>query len=202
MHNATFLRGWGCVVPGATWKAIYEVAAEQHGLFSTDDGRRIGVPGAYLRQMVARGTLDRVARGIYGVPEVHGGHARPFRLAVMWAGDGSVLEADAVLSLLGLADANPRVLRVVSPRPVRRQDPPVPMQVRVAAVAPADVTMYLQVPCLRVGVALREALDRGLVMPSRIRDAVGVAEADGMLRPGEAEALNEHLDEGREVEYG
>lgn len=113
-----------------------------------------------------------------------------------------MLEADAVLSLLGLADVNPRVLRVVAPRPVRRKDPPVAVQIRVAAVESADVTMYLQVPCVRVGVALRGALDRGLVMASRIREAVGAADAEGMLRPGEAEALVKHLDEGRGVRHG
>lgn len=167
-------------MPGSTWRRLHELALDQHGLVTTQDARGVDVDPAYLRQMVERGTIEHVAYGLYRFPEVPVTAYTPLMEAVLWVGEEAVLSHDAVLSLHGLANANPSVIRVSTPRRVRRSDPPVAVEIIRRTVPDGDLTRYEGIPSTTVARALLDS--RELVMRSRLVDAARQARAEGLIR--------------------
>jgi len=100
--------------------------------------------------------------------------------AVLWVGEDAVLSHDAVLSLHGLANANPSLIRVSTPRRVRRSDPPVAVEIIRRTVPDGDLTRYEGIPSTTVARALLDS--RELIMRSRLVDAAHQARAEGLVR--------------------
>lgn len=178
-------------MPGRTWQRLHEVALDQHGFVTTRDAHDADVDPAYLRQMVERSTIERVAYGLYRFPQVPVTKYTPFMEAVLWAGEGAVLSHDAVLSLHGLANANPRVIRVSTPRRVRRSAPPLAVKVVRRTLADHDLTRYEGIPSTTVERALLDS--RELIMRSRLIDAAHEARREGLVPRGSFVDLIEQL---------
>jgi len=51
---------------------LRDIAIDQHGFVTTAQALDAGVTNDQLSKMVARGRLDRVAHGVYRVPQVAG----------------------------------------------------------------------------------------------------------------------------------
>ena len=95
---------------------VREIALGEYGYVTTKDAAAAGVPAVELRKLAARGALVHVAYGIYRVPDAPGSPFDQFAEALLRAGDGAYLRGDSVLALFGLADVNPRKIRVVAPK--------------------------------------------------------------------------------------
>ena len=65
---------------------LREFALDQHGLITTAQAVGEGVSHAELSTMVARDRLERVAHGVYRVPQVPETEFDQYQLAVLWAG--------------------------------------------------------------------------------------------------------------------
>lgn len=175
-------------MPGATWRQLYDIALDHHGFVTTTAAKAAGVDGAYLRQMTQRGTLEQVAYGLYRVPEVPLTEQAPYMEAVLWTGADAALSHDAVLALHGLASANPSVIRVVTPRRVRRrQRPPVPLRIIKRMIPAHQLTRYFAIPSTTVARALMDCRD--LIMRSRLVEAAEQARREGLLRDAELDAV-------------
>ena len=103
--------------------ALYALAAEHHGLLTTDMARAVGVPSVEVRKLAARGGMSNVARGLYRVEGIDGGDRAPYAEAVLRVGEDAHLVGDSVLAFHDLALVNPRRIKVGSPRRVRRDLP-------------------------------------------------------------------------------
>lgn len=180
-------------MPGTTWRRLHELALDQHGFVTTQDAHGAQVNPAYLRQMVERGTIEHVAYGLFRFPEVPVTERTPLMEAVLWVGQDAVLSHDAVLSLHGLAHANPSVIRVSTPRRVRRSNPPVPVEIIRRELPPEDLTRYQGIPSTTVERALLDS--RGLIMPSRLIEAAREAQAEGLVRRRRLADLVEQLEQ-------
>jgi len=55
-------------MPGRIYSRLLEFATEQYGYVSTDDARRLGISPRRLKLLAERGSLARVARGLYRFP--------------------------------------------------------------------------------------------------------------------------------------
>lgn len=102
---------------------VRQIALGAYGYVTTRQAAEVGVPAVELRKLAARGALVNVAYGLYRVPDAPASVLDQFAEALLRAGEGSYLRGDSVLALFGLADANPRKIRVVAPRRTRAKMP-------------------------------------------------------------------------------
>jgi len=166
--------------------ALYALAAEHHGLVTTEMARAVGVPSVEVRKLAARGGMSNVARGLYRVEGIDGGHRAPYAEAVLRVGDDAHLVDDSVLAFHDLAFVNPRRIKVGTPRRVRKDLPP-HIQLMHTRTDPADLTEYDGIPSLTVAAAIRGSI--GAVMPERLSEAVERAADEGLVRRRDASAL-------------
>lgn len=172
-------------------RQLREVALDQHGFVTTDDARALGVPPRELPLIARRGGVTRVGQGVYRFDDIPVGAHDGYMEAVLLVGPGAMLAGDAVLSMLGLALANPKRIRVVTPHRVRRTLPAFIELVRRPLRDDAEQTTYEGVPAQRLAAAIRES--RGMVMAERLLDAVREAKERGLLRSTEARELELEL---------
>src|SRR5882757_333769 len=102
---------------------LREVALDQHGFVTTAQALEEGVSHAELSMMIARDRLERVAHGVYRVPQVAATEFDQYQLAVLWTGASEAcLSHDTALEAWQVSDINPdRIhLTVASHRRIRR----------------------------------------------------------------------------------
>lgn len=102
---------------------LREVALDQHGFVTTVQAVEEGVSHAELSTMVARGRLERLAHGVYRVPQVAVTEFDQYQLAVLWTGaPEACLSHDTALAAWEISDINPdRIhLTVARHRRIRR----------------------------------------------------------------------------------
>jgi len=92
---------------------LREVALDQHGLVTTGQAADEGVSNAELSTMVARDRLERVAHGVYRVPQVPQTEFDQYQLAVLWTGaPEACLSHDTALAAWNISDINPDRIHV------------------------------------------------------------------------------------------
>ena len=93
----------------STLARLLEVAVGQHGFITPDTAATAGVDPARLPVMLARGQLERWARGLYRIPQLPIGKYDVLAAAVLRVGHGAVVSHGSALYLHGLTDASPTV---------------------------------------------------------------------------------------------
>jgi predicted transcriptional regulator of viral defense system len=106
--------------------------------------------------------------------------------AVMRVGADAYLTHDAVLAFHELAQVNPRLIRIGTPRRVRARLPDF-IEVARQQIDPADLTVYEGVPSATVARALIDCRD--IIIRDRLLDAVATAKKTGLLRTREAQRV-------------
>jgi len=168
---------------------LRELAFGTHGVVTTGDAARIGVPAVEVRKLAARGALTQLGRGVYRMLEAPSGRLGEFAEAVALAGADAVLADESVLAALDLTHINLRRIRVASPRRVRVTLPP--NIELIHRQIPVDVRDDIEgIPSMTVAAAIRGA--RGRVMTERLIEATRTAAARDLLSPSdEADLLAE-----------
>lgn len=195
--SAKTIEGWmGTQVepPASYRRRLWAVAVGQHGYVTTRDAAELDVPTVELRKLAHRGFLERTGRGVYRFPDFPVTEAAEYMEAVLWAGEGAALSHDAVLALHDLGFANPSTIRVTVPRRVRKTHPRRDVTLVHSVVPDEDLTVYEGIPSTTVARALLDA--RGLLMPSRLREAARVARERGLLLAGEYDRVLTGLEAG------
>ena len=96
---------------------LREVALDQHGLVTTAQAGDGGVSHAELSMMVARDRLERVAHGVYRVPQVVQTEFAQYQLAVLWTGaPEACLSHDTALAAWDISDINPDRIHITVAR--------------------------------------------------------------------------------------
>jgi predicted transcriptional regulator of viral defense system len=155
---------------------LREVALDQHGLVTAAQAEAVGVSYAELSTMVARGRLERVAHGVYRVPQVAETEFDQYQLAVLWAGvPEACLSHETALAAWAVSDINPdRIHLTVARRRRIRRAGGERYSVHYEDLDPGQVTWWQQIrtvtlptaigQCIASGVPtylVRQALDRG-----------------------------------------
>jgi predicted transcriptional regulator of viral defense system len=91
---------------------LLERALDQHGLLTPDDAQAVGANDAALRLMVHRGTLERVAFGVYRIPQLAGDQLAQYQDALLRVRNGGALSHETALDLHDLCDVNPAFVHV------------------------------------------------------------------------------------------
>ncbi|WP_343318256.1 type IV toxin-antitoxin system AbiEi family antitoxin domain-containing protein [Arthrobacter sp. TMP15] len=178
------------MVAGAKYRDIVrELALDHYGYVSTKEAIEAGVPAVELPKLAARGGLENVAYGLYRVPEVPPTRYDQFAEALLRVGEGAYLHGESVLAFFGLADVNPRRIKVAVPRRAR---PKLPSFVELAQVrGGAPRTVYEGLAAQRVADALLEC--RGRVETERLVNATKEARAEGLLTTAEWQRVKKGL---------
>lgn len=158
-------------------EVVRELALDRYGYVTTKDAVIAGVPAIELPKLAARGGLQNVAYGLYRVPDVPVTALDQFAEALLRAGDGAYLHGESVLALLGLADVNPRRIKVAIPRRARSKLPSFIELTRVAGGLPT--TLYEALPAQPIADAILEC--RGRIETERLLEAARQARAEGLL---------------------
>lgn len=160
---------------------VREVALDHYGYVTTRDAAQAGVPAVELPKLAARGGLESVAYGLYRVPDVPPTRFDQVAEMLLRAGEGAYLHGESVLALFGLADVNPRQIKVAVRRRTR---PKLPAFVELTQVRGAvRTTLYEGLESQYVADALLEC--RGRIEMERLLVAAKQARTEGLLTTAE-----------------
>lgn len=168
---------------------VREIALDQYGYVTIKQAAEAGVPAVELPKLAARGGLKNVAYGLYRVPDAPASAFDQFAEALLRAGEGSYLHGDSVLALFGLADVNPRRIRVAVRKRTR---PKLPAFIELT-LAKGDVvtTQYEGLESQRVADAILEC--RGRIERSRLMEAAEEARKEGLVTTKEWQRVRKEL---------
>jgi predicted transcriptional regulator of viral defense system len=182
---------------------LREVALDQHGFVTTAQAVTEGVAHAELSTMVARDRLERVAHGVYRVPQVAATEFDQYRLAVLWTGaPEACLSHDTALAAWEVSDVNPdRIhLAVARHRRIRRVGGGLYV-VHHEDLDPQQVTWWQGIPTANVSTAIGQCITSG-VPTYLIRQALERAGRTSWLQATDAERLAKALEVRDGHEWG
>lgn len=182
------------------WNRLFETAAGQEGLFTTQQAAEAGYSPQLLVHYVQTGRAVRIHRGIYRLVHFPAGEHEELVTAWLWSERAGVISHQTALALHGLSDAMPAHLHVTLPSAWQRRRFRVPSGVVLhhADVPSEDRAWFGAVPttnprrtlrdCAREGIspellrqAAQQALRRGLVTKSELGDVKRVLKPFGGL---------------------
>ena len=170
---------------------LREAALDQHGLVRTSQALKAGVSEASLGMLARRGRLERVARGLYRVPQVPTTRFDPLMKAVLWTGfPEACLSHDTALDAWEISDINTDLIHVTigHNRRIRHRTPPHGYVIHREDLAAGDVTWWEAIPTVSPATAIRQCLETG-VPTYLVRQALDRAERTGLVREPELERL-------------
>lgn len=105
--------GDGSETPG--WDQLYEIAAAQDGLFTTQQAAEAGYSPQLLVHHIRGGRMLRVRRGIYRLVHFPAGEHEELVTVWLWSEQAGVLSHETALGLHGLSDALPAQVHLTLP---------------------------------------------------------------------------------------
>jgi predicted transcriptional regulator of viral defense system len=176
-------------VEGKYRDVVRALALDNYGYVTTKDAVEAGVPSVELPKLAARGGLENIAYGLYRVPDVPPTRYDQFAEALLRAGEGAYLHGESVLALFGLADVNPRKIKVAVRRRAR---PKLPAFIELTQVkGNVDTTLYEGLESQPVADALLEC--RGRIETEMLLAAIKQARAEGLLTTGELQRVTKGI---------
>lgn len=172
-----------------SWTLLYEMAAGQEGLFTTQQAAAAGYSPQLLIHHVRIGRITRVRRSIYRLVHFPAGEHEELVAAWLWSEQAGVVSHQIALALHELSDVLPAHVHLTLPSAWRRRRFRVPPDVMLhhADVPPEDRAWVGAVPttnprrtlndCARAGLspdllqqAAQQAIRRGLVAKAELGD--------------------------------
>src|SRR5258707_546573 len=130
------------------WNRLFETAASQQGLFTTQQAAEAGYSPQLLVHYVQSGRAVRVRRGIYRLVHFPAGEQEELVAAWLWSERAGVVSHQTALALHGLSDALPTHVHLTLPSAWRRRRFRVPAGIVLhhADVPSEDCAWYGAVP--------------------------------------------------------
>ncbi len=181
-------------MPGRNYNALATIAAEQQGLIATVDARKAGIDPHRLVDMARRGTIERVARGVYRFPLLtRNPELGQLAEATLWANRRGTLSHDTALDLHELCDINPAQIHITIPTVYRLQKP-VPKLYRIhhEDLEKGERTFHEGIPIVTPYRAIAEGIEAG-VRADLLRQAIDTARRRGMVRGPQLSRLRKML---------
>ena len=168
---------------------VREIALDHYGYVTTREAAEAGVPAGELPKLAARGGLDNIAYGLYRVPDVRATEFDQFAEALLRVGEGAYLHGESILALFGLADVNPRHIKVAVPRRAR---PTLPPYIELTQVTGDVRTVFYEgLESQPVADAILEC--HGRIESTRLLEAAKRARAEGLLTTAEWKVVQKGL---------
>lgn len=174
---------------------LWEIAADQHGFVTARQAAAAGITTGALQMMVHRGTLERVAHGVYRFPKYPAGEHDHLMLAVLWTrAPEAALSHETALDAYGLSDVNPNRIHVTigKNRRLRRAGGETYV-IHCEDLAPAQTGWWQEIPTVTPVTAIAGCLAYG-TPTYLLRQAIMRGHAQGYLTTAEREALTRALE--------
>jgi predicted transcriptional regulator of viral defense system len=184
------------------WDRLFELAAGQDGLFTTQQAAEFGYSPQLLVHHVRAGRVRRVRRGVYRVVHFPASEHEDLVVIWLWSERQGVFSHQTALALHGLSDALPSRIHLTLPEAWRRRRFRVPAGVVLhhSAVATHDRSWFGAVPVTSpartlcdcadeplspdlLRQAARQAIDRGLVVKSDLGEVERALAPYGGIAP-------------------
>lgn len=149
-------------------RTLVEAAAVTHGIISIDQAAALDVAAVRLSQMVRRGALSLVSRGIYRVNDLPSDDLTEFMAAALWPRRGGtsvgVISHDSALLLHDLCDVHPDAIHITIPATYRlgRRAAPDTYRFHRRDLNPTDITYIDHVPVVTPFRAVLDGVQEGL----------------------------------------
>jgi predicted transcriptional regulator of viral defense system len=170
-------------MPGRIHSTLFERAFDQYGFVTADDARALGVNQQRLVEMERRGTLERVARGLYRFKEIPHGDRDQLMEAALWPRrTRGVLSHDTGLDLHDLCDINPARIHITVPRGYRiNREIPTVYAIHHRDLADDDLAVLEGLPTITPRRAILDAIETH-VDPKLVEQAIDTARRRGLVR--------------------
>ncbi len=179
----------------STYDKIYEIAADQYGLITTDEAKDLGIPNIELTKLAHRGKLKRLGYGIYRISRYIPTALDIYAEAVKMVGTDACLYGESVLALHNLIPTNPSRIYVASPLRIRKR---LPGHISVIKKSISnDRVFYEGIASQNVVNAIRSCA--GTIMNERLSDAVQEARKIGIITVSESNILVKELGNDRQA---
>lgn len=173
---------------------LWDVATAQHGFVTARQAADLDIGKHALQMLVHRGTLTRVAHGVYRFPHYPVGEYDGHMLAVLWTrAPEACLSHETALDLYGISDVNPNRIHVTvgKQRRLRRADGG-DYVIHTEDLAPDQIGWAQEIPTVTPATAIAQCIAYGT--PTHLlRQAIERGHAQGRLKTGERDALAEAL---------
>ena len=148
-------------MPTPRFIALAEAAADQFGLVTLQDAKRVGYEPKTIVKLAERGQLERISRGVYRVPFIPGGEMQSYMAAALWPqGIQGVLTHETALDLWDVSDINPATVHITVPRAHRPQRAiPKAYTIHREDLDTQEVTAIQGVPVVRLARAIRQCAE-------------------------------------------
>jgi len=154
---------------------IYDVAADNYGLITSAQAKKLGVSDKEMNALTKRGRLVKRGHGVYKlaryIPTPHDAYAE----AVALVGPEAYLYGESVIALLGLAPTNPARVFTATPARTRKRLP----EHIVIVKAHDEPACYEGIPAQSIPDAI--AACHRTMMPERLEEAVKEARRQGFI---------------------
>lgn len=170
-------------MPGRVHDILLERAFDQYGFVTSEDARALGIDHQRLVDMERRGTLERVARGLYRFKAIpHTGRDQLMEAALWPRRARGVLSHDTALELHDLCDVNPTRVHITVPRRYRiNREIPVAYTIHHRDLADEDRTLLDGLPTVKPRRAIADAIETHLD-PKLVEQAIDTARRRGLVR--------------------
>ena len=165
------------------YDTIYEYAADNYGLITSIEAKKLGISNVELVKLAHRGKLRRLGHGVYRIVHYIPTALDEYAEAVALVGHGAVIYGESVLALHGLALVNPSFIQIATRSRVRKT---FPSYIRV--VQPHTnytIVEYEGIPSQSVIDAILSCSTT--VMKERLIEATNEAERQGLITNAQAE---------------
>ncbi len=183
-------------MPGRIYSRLLEFATDQYGYVSTDDARTLEVSPRRLKLLAERGSLVRIARGLYRFPAevVPLTPLDQYMEATKWPAGRGMLSHETALAAYDLSDVNPAKVHVTVPRGyrIRRKEVPEVFEFHHADLADEETASLEGIPIVSPARAIRDAHASHLG-GALVGQAIDDGERTGRLRRAQAQELRKEL---------
>jgi predicted transcriptional regulator of viral defense system len=175
---------------------LREIAIDQHGFVTLAQAEEAGVPQPQVAQMAARGRLERVAHGVYRVPQAPATRWDNWALAVLWTGaPEACLSHETALAAWEISDINPNEIHVnVGKHRRLRRAGGEDYVVHHHDLRPGQRAWFEQIPITNVPTTIEHCIDWG-VPTYLVKQALERAGKTSLLLPDDRGRLAKKLED-------
>lgn len=163
------------------YNCLFETAENQAGYFSSRQARSCGFSWERLSNSVKSGNFKRIATGIYRYQPFPVSQNEDLFIALLKAGENSVLSHETALSVYGLSDALPGKIHVTIPRTTSRRRAGIRFHTK--AIGQDEITRYEGLRLTTVERTIVDLFESGFD-PGQLRQAVEQALERGLITKG------------------
>lgn len=172
------------------------IALDQHGFVTTAQAVTDGIPRTELPKLAARDRIERVAHGVYRIPQVPATPYDNWALAVLWTGAAEAcLSHETALAAWDVSDVNPDRIHLTVNRSRRlRRAGGEHYVIHHRDLDPSQRTWWEDIPITTLPTTIADCIETG-TPTYLIRQAIDRAGRTSLLPAAQRDRLNQLLEE-------